>query len=242
LDLDDSILQTRRKKDGDKLIPAAFGKDGEPLSFMTPAQAFLVETLSRDFDLIPVTARNRDSFLRVKISFKHGAILNFGGTILKPSGETDKAWLNQISPKAGKANSLLQDALSAGNRLKEEKKLKAKLRIIGDDGLSFYLVAKTEHDRLDELSYLKKELEKDFSSEAIVFLNGNNLSLMPKYLDKGPATEYFIKTYLLSGAAERDELIILGLGDSFSDAGFLALCDYQIIPQGSQLGSLIRPK
>jgi hydroxymethylpyrimidine pyrophosphatase-like HAD family hydrolase len=238
LDLDDTILQTRRKKDRSDLEPAALDQDGNPVSFMTPAQVFLVNNLSKNFDLIPVTARNRESFGRVKISFRKGAILNFGGTILTPLWEIDKKYLNIITPMAKEAKGLLEETLRNGNKLCKQEKFKARLRIIGEDDLSFYLVAKTEPDRLSELSALKDELSKLVpADEGSFYLNDNNLSFLPSYLDKSFAVDYFIKTYILRQFIVRDDLVILGIGDSNSDRGFLCLCDYVIIPTGSQLGN-----
>ncbi|MDR2387897.1 MAG: hypothetical protein LBE80_09990 [Deltaproteobacteria bacterium] len=236
-DLDDTIFQTKNKFDGDKLSPAALGPDGRPLSFMKPAQVFLLEKIIKKGRLIPVTARNRESFQRVQIKFSHGAILNFGGLVLSPSGEVDQKWLDQVKAKALEAEELLNEALAFCHQMVSKYKLKAKARLIGDEGLSFYLVAKTERARLEELFTLKKELESCFSKIANVYLNGNNLSFLPRYLDKGPAVKYFIDTYILTKEEKKDDYIIFGMGDGLVDLNFLLLCDYMIVPTGSQLGN-----
>jgi hydroxymethylpyrimidine pyrophosphatase-like HAD family hydrolase len=233
LDLDDTIFQTPRKCGGrGDLTPAAFGLDGAPYSFMTPGQVKLLEILAAEATLVPVTARNLKSFGQVKLKFSSYAILDFGGIIVNPEGELDEEWLELTRPKSQESEELLKEALSMAESLVKGHDFQAKARIIGDADLSFYLVAKTPGP-LTELDYLRQELATSFAGAANVYLNGNNLAFLPKYLDKGQAVDYFIKNKV---PEDRDDLLILGLGDSLSDLAFLRLCDFQIIPSTSQLG------
>src|SRR5205823_998696 len=90
LDLDDTIFQTRPKCPvGEPVRPAAFRRDGTPLSFMTDRQRALLDVLSRAATVIPTTARSLDAFRRVDLAFGHAAILDFGGVVLTPGGELD---------------------------------------------------------------------------------------------------------------------------------------------------------
>ena len=239
-DLDDTLFQTRRKAGGEGLVPAASGPDGRDLSFMTPAQAFFVERLLAAGALVPVTARSRSSFARLKIPFSHGAILNFGGTVLAPGGETDGEWMSLVEPQAKKAGELLCGALERAREAASSNSFKARVKIIGDDGLPFYLVAKTDPGLEGaELPALKAELMRHYGKDASIHLNGNNLALVPGYLDKRSAAEYFLRAYYLSKGISRDELFVFGLGDGLSDRGFLGLCDYEAVPRGSQLAGLL---
>jgi hydroxymethylpyrimidine pyrophosphatase-like HAD family hydrolase len=61
--------------------------------------------------------------------------------------------------------------------------------------------------------------------------NGNNLAVIPKGIDKAHAVRFLIEHY----RREHPELLILGAGDSQSDADFLQLCDYALIPKNTQL-------
>jgi hypothetical protein len=233
MDLDNTIFQTLSKQDQDKaLYAAALDYEGRPLSFMNSSQRQLIRVLLDKTVVIPVTARDTNSFTRVRLPFNHGAILNFGGLILEPSGMTDQEWYDRIFPMAKDSSGLLNEALAFSLELVRSQSLLAKPRIIKDAELPFYLVIKTKGDPLFELNLLKSKLSQFLDSAVNIYLNGNNLSILPKYLDKGPAVEYFMNKRL---PYPKEDSLILGLGDSFSDLGFLNLCDYQIIPTASQL-------
>src|SRR5689334_914937 len=92
LDLDDTILQTRPKcPAGEPIHPAAHGRDGQPLSFITDRQRALLDLFAAA-TVIPTTARNHDAFRRVRLLFTGHAILDFGGVILRPDGTPDPGW------------------------------------------------------------------------------------------------------------------------------------------------------
>ncbi len=102
VDLDDTLLQTRGKcPPGVELWPAATGRDGQPLSFMTPAQRALFAWLDATTRVVPVTARTLDAFQRVALPFRHGAVLSFGGTVLRPDGQPDLDWHANVDADPG---------------------------------------------------------------------------------------------------------------------------------------------
>jgi hypothetical protein len=239
MDLDDSIFQTRGKcRSPENLVPAALGPDGAPLSFMEPWQHLLLDLLSGGGPgigtaVIPATARDLRSFGRVLPRFTHGAILDFGGLVLGPSGQVDRDWLGTVSGKASSAKGLLDEALRLALGEIGRRGLDARARIVSDLDLPFYLVAKTRSGDPAGLGPIRAALEERLGGEASVFLNGNNLSLLPAYLDKAPAAEYFLSRYfpdLGPGA------LVLGLGDGLPDRRLLSLCHYCLIPARSQLG------
>ncbi|MDR1872563.1 MAG: hypothetical protein LBS60_11705 [Deltaproteobacteria bacterium] len=234
MDLDDTIFQTSRKIGlKNDLTVGAFGPNGEPLSFLTPSQVALLGLFRQVATVIPTTARNRESFGRVRLKFAHGAILNFGGLILDPQNEVDWKWYERTKPLTLAANNLLTESLALTTQEIHNLQFFARARIISDCDLPFYLVVKTKPERLFELEVLRDLLARRFKNEANIYLNDNNLALLPKFLDKKYAVEYFVDTYLRN---ESDDLLLFGMGDSFSDLGFLNLCDYQLIPSASQLG------
>ncbi|MBS2005343.1 MAG: trehalose phosphatase, partial [Cyanobacteria bacterium SZAS LIN-5] len=63
--------------------------------------------------------------------------------------------------------------------------------------------------------------------------NGNNFALLPPFLSKERAVEYFLREL----APPHDCLI--GIGDSRSDLGFMALCDYVVTPTRSQIFAML---
>jgi hypothetical protein len=234
VDLDDTLFQTRRKcRRGTDLAPAALDRQGLPLSFSEPPQRILVDRVLRGAWIVPATARNMESFGRVLGRPGRGAILSFGAVVIDPSGALDRPWLDRTSALAAGSEPLLRSALALAESVGARRRMAARIRIVSDAGIPFYVVAKTDPGRIPELSELAAELSASFGSEASIHLNGNNLALLPKYLDKAPAVEHFVKTHL--PAPPPGGRLVLGVGDSLSDLGFLGLCDYLVIPSSSQL-------
>ena len=61
--------------------------------------------------------------------------------------------------------------------------------------------------------------------------NGNNVAFMPPFLGKDRAVASFLP-------ALRDRFPtapVIGIGDSLTDAPYMALCDFAMTPAGSQL-------
>ena len=65
--------------------------------------------------------------------------------------------------------------------------------------------------------------------------NGNNIALMPPYLGKRHAVERLLPRL----RAAHGDLPVLGIGDSLTDAPFMAACDFAMMPVGSQLGKQV---
>src|SRR5262245_41221191 len=131
LDLDDSILQTRPKCPlGEELFPAAYARDGGPLSFMTARQQALLTLLSANAAVIPTTARTLDAVRRVRLSFDQLAILDFGGVILLPDGRPEPGWDALIRPRAEEAGTELRRMLQEVRRFIDERGLGVNARLV----------------------------------------------------------------------------------------------------------------
>jgi predicted mannosyl-3-phosphoglycerate phosphatase (HAD superfamily) len=70
--------------------------------------------------------------------------------------------------------------------------------------------------------------------EYFIHRNGNNLAILPNALDKSHAVAYVSEKL----RQEHGEILTFGMGDSRSDARFMAACDYAIVPGRSQLAGL----
>jgi hypothetical protein len=203
---------------------------------MTPAQGILYRIFRASGVVVPVTARNIESFRRVALEFTDGAVLDFGGIILLPGRgggmEVDREWLEETGPDVADALPLLEGAMELAAGLAATGGSDAVPRLVGDEGRIFYMVAKSPSRDLEGLLLLGEQLERELGGRARVWMNGNNLAVLPLFLDKAPAVRRFMDRHL---PWPREGSLTVGLGDSLSDSGFLSLCDFQMSPSGSQL-------
>ena len=234
LDLDDTIFQTRGKCPPDEassLIPAAFHRDGNPLSFMSARQRQLFEWLSASATVIPVTARSESAYRRVRLPFHHAAILDFGGVVLLPTGQLDKQWDQKIRPIMLPLSDELARIQAAWQATSDTRSLGLRVRVISDFDLPLYVVAKHPDGNVAALRQLLEEHSSlTHDDRFFIHCNDNNLSVVPRCLGKQRAVEYVLDRY-----AGREPVLTLGLGDSLSDAPFLATCDFAVMPRNSQL-------
>ncbi|HEY6530279.1 MAG TPA: hypothetical protein VIZ65_16450 [Cellvibrionaceae bacterium] len=238
IDLDDTLFQTRAKcADTDDLAPAAFLRDGSANSFSNARQRAWLELVGRETTLIPTTARDLDSFARVNIPFSSYVILNFGGLVQKPDGTLDEYWHELMAADMAKARTGLEDVIRLIDEYCIREGLPNRGRLMNDAGIGFFSLLKDPEKNLARLGEIEQAvlipwLAHD-GDEYVLHSNGNNLALLPKTLDKSRAVAYVIELL----RAEHGEIMTLGMGDSCSDAQFLALCDYAIIPRASQLAA-----
>ena len=234
LDLDGTLFQTRPKcPPGIELHPAALRRDGNPLSFMTARQARLFEMLSSSASVIPTTARNLDAFRRVRLPFTSLAILDFGGVILLPDGSPDPDWDARVRPQVIAVAGELERQRAALQSFVEAHHLGVSVRIIGDLDMPLYLVMKHPGGDVSALDRVRREALADLDRERFfVHANDNNLSIVPRFLGKERAAEYVISRHLGS-----EPVLTIGVGDSFTDAAFMNLCDFALLPHGSQLAA-----
>ncbi|MDR2076936.1 MAG: hypothetical protein LBP61_08430 [Desulfovibrio sp.] len=236
-DLDDTLFQAGRKCGPGKLHPITLTKDGLAGSFCTSGQRALLELLLENAAVIPVTARSSNAFKRVQIPFAHGAIVSFGGVILRPDGKIDAAWRRRMAGQCAGAASLLAFLLKTAEDLISGKSLACKARILSDDGLDFYLLVKPDPCHPEDLTALKEGLDSALGTlDVRIHHSNDSLALLPPFLGKAAAVSYFQETYVTP--AMEDPLLI-GAGDSFSDLGFLRQCAYMLLPSASQLAEAI---
>lgn len=232
VDLDDTLFQTIRKCPPDvahdALTPLAVAADGAPLGFATPRQMAFLDWLSHSAHVVPVTARSLDALRRVRIPFA-AAVCAHGGVVLDDGGNPDAIWAARIADHAAAATPTLERLAAAVRR--EGPDLRVRVLTEGDTPL--YVLVK--HPGVDEaaLNAAVDRVLPDVPGGWTVHRNGNNIALMPAYLGKAHAVEYLLPNL----RARFPGASVLGFGDSVTDAPFMALCDYAMMPTGSQLAA-----
>lgn len=238
-DLDDTLFQSLEKcGSAEPLRPAAFLKDGSPISYTTPGQRAFFEFAHDGMTIIPATARNLDAFSRVDLPFNSWAVIDYGGVVLQPGGKVDEHWLDRTRGAMLAALPGLQELAREIDAWAERTGYGSRTRIIEDYGIPFYLVIKDPHKIGANLEPIEREVIQPWldagKREYFIHRNGNNLAVLPNALNKSHAVAYVTDKL----RAEHGDIVTFGMGDSKSDARFMAACDYAIVPHGTQLAAL----
>jgi len=238
-DLDDTLFQTLEKcAVRDALEPAAYYSNGSICSYTTPAQRAVFDFMSAGMTVIPTTARSLDAYSRVSLGFTSYAVLNFGGIILKPDGSIERDWQGRMHALMTAALPGLQDLASRIDAWASRTGYAGRTRMVEDAGTPFFIVVKDPDKLTANLETIEREVVlpwiADGRGDYCVHRNGNNLAILPTSLDKANAVAYVTERL----RREHGEIITFGMGDSRSDARFMADCDYAIIPRRTQLSRL----
>lgn len=242
LDLDNTLFQTRPKcPAGEPVEPVATGRDGQPLSFMTARQRRFFDWIDRDATLIPTTGRSADAFRRVGLNFTSYSILDFGAVVLAPDGGLDAEWDARVRPGCLRLGERLEAARRRVEDHSRKNGLGVSVKVIHDHEMPIYLVVKHPGGDLAALRNVREEVLDEEGrgtgtgeSEFFLHDNDNNLSLVPSHLGKDRAVAYLI------GERLEKESLVIGAGDSATDLSYMHLCDFWLVPRGSQLDELSR--
>lgn len=225
-DIDDTLIQTKRKTDfSKKTVVASYDKDGNESSFFYEGTKVFIDTIIESgISFIPTTARNLSSYQRTvfyknkKIKY---AILNFGGLILV-NNKVDQEWEAYISQQYKNTFSIktIFDALK--ELLKESS---IQLKIIDNYYISIY--NKNDLDNIEVLKNLKSTLHTFLSkyTEYYLYENGNSFGILPNFLNKQFAVEYLIN--------KESPILSIGAGDNISDLDFMRLTDFKLLPHNN---------
>ena len=235
VDLDDTLFQTRRKCPPDiaevDLVPMAFDRKGQGASFATPRQMAWIEWLRRGTLLVPVTGRSFDALGRVDLAFDYGVAAH-GGVVLRQGQRPCPQWQARIAKAAEAERSGLAHIAERFASLAGSRGAQVRVRILEEFGTPLYVVAKhNDPAREDELHALAGEVADSVPPGWTRHINGNNVAYLPPHLGKRQAVEHLLDEL----RALHPGLPVIGLGDSVTDAAFMALCDFAMIPGRSQL-------
>ncbi|MDC9582676.1 hypothetical protein PSI15_14060 [Xenorhabdus sp. PR6a] len=244
-DLDDTLFQSRRKLAGtadislSSLRVSALDRKSSPHSYMTEKQSMLVDWLLAHAEVIPVTARNTEQLNRVQIPFRSWRIVSHGAVILTPEGSVDEHWQAHMLSELMSYRDQLGELAHLSHRLIASYGMEAWARLDDEYGdvPVFLIIKHRHHDRLNELNRLVQAFaqENHFQQNFYFHQNNNNLTVLPKCVDKGLATRHLLQRL----RAERGIFPVIGLGDSLSDHRFMQLCDWFGMPQQSQFADTL---
>ncbi len=230
VDLDDTLFQTNRRiVPSDNFKIATIDKSGQPLSFMNPKQQRFVAWMGQTGHLIPVTARSVEALSRVKLNFHHGAVCSHGGTVLNADGSVDQVWHQQVETVLQPYQKLLVELTDL---LLKAAASHGSIRtwVVEENGLGLYAVAKQNQPDALFLRQLISALPDEYRSQFYMHSNGNNLAIIPHAISKASAVRYMLDHKL----SDLENSFLLGFGDSLSDLGFMAECDWFGMPKSSQ--------
>ena len=181
-----------------------------------------------------MTARDVHAFERVNLPFQEEVVLNHGAVILDKQRKVDPVWMDRIMQSLPEYQQKLLDVW-ADVELYAQRHPGFKPRLVNDFGITWYGVIKHTDGTETILKTLLDQLIKPHphvvDGSLYWHINGNNLALLPKIINKESAVSYLLDIY----KQQHPEVLTFGAGDSKTDAPFMALCDYALIPKNTQL-------
>lgn len=242
IDLDDTIFKTKRKfSDTINIKPVAYGKDGSPISYQGPEHEALTAWLFETTEVIPVTTRSHSAYSRVSIKFEHGGICSNGGILLNSEGHSDPQWDNYIKNTVGPLDSLFSEIAEKIKINKSKTSVSIRENLISHLDVKHYITIKvnsteshevTDIDAIKAEFYLKELIKSIELPHSFTFqINGNNLAIIPHCLTKKAAMIEWIN----KNKEYNQDRLIIGIGDSLSDLGFMKTCHFWMTPAIGQI-------
>lgn len=227
-DIDDTLITTARKITDfslDECEPASTLEDGSISGYRTPKLKALQNMMAMG-DVVPVTARSKTVLARCEIQ-QAPAIVSNGGSIILTDGKADPEWRKKILEKIGdgaEIDGVLQHVATTGGQ-------DFRNWIVREDDLPIYVVAKSMSSDAKAVRELGEQIQLPDGWR--LHINGNNLAATPSHISKRAAARYFLEKI----RKETPNRLVIGMGDSLSDLGFMAECDFAMYPKSSQINA-----
>lgn len=238
-DLDDTLFRSLSKHPDpaglSRVTTATNGHHGH----MNAAQRGLFSALRATGAVIPVTARSSEAFARVHLEFGTGrAVLANGAVIRDEAGRLDPEWHARTARITSQFKPLLSEMSAL---ICSEFGPSARSWVVEEEGVPVYFCVKMNAQGAgavrDGIFAARELLTANLDlSDMWGHVNGNNLSFTPFGISKRDAC-----VHLIERLGDRGGAPLIGLGDSLTDLPFMGLCDFMMIPTGSQIAGLIGP-
>ncbi|SMB80618.1 hypothetical protein [Deinococcus hopiensis] len=197
----------------------------EDLSPTAPVLARLLEAA----EWIPVTGLDEEGLLNVPAAFTSWQILRHGAVVLKPDGEEDAAWRRLTTETLGEREGALRMAHQAAQHIGWLGQLGTEAELHERGGLPLMVTVRHPHGVPFALDAAAREWqtwldEGPFRGQFRLLSAPDQLTLLPREINPEGAVNY-----VLSQLGDGVELT-LGVSAAASDASFLALCAYAVMP------------
>ena len=231
-DLDGTLFS--RSWVDDESVPATWRVDPEtgsraPSSWMRLSTHRSIIALQTVAAVVPVTARDADSYTRVDIpgiTLSGPAVISNGAIILDRDGQPDPTWENEMIGRLDPWQTWLEESLG---RLVELSSGNARPRLVaGARGQHAYLVAKADAGWWESDSGREVLAAFDWADCRVSVL-GNELQVLPPGLGKLQALEDVMGRYF---GGRRP---MLCFGDMIADLEFMRLGEILATPRQSAL-------
>lgn len=234
-DVDDNMVTTVRTEPEPGAKPASWDSEGRVCGFLTQKQQAMNGMLAAGANVVPTTARSH--IKRLDLGFNTNAsdtsingyaILANGGIITGPDGKTIPAWLDMVQTNSLADAQRLHELESLIRIQAEQRNFNVRTSVVKSQDLELYVSVKHNNKNLAELAVLAEVLRAMTPEGWHFHHNANAIFLMPSWLGKDKAVEWFIANVIPTGA------LTIGMGDSLTDLPFMNLCDYVLMPRKSQ--------
>jgi hydroxymethylpyrimidine pyrophosphatase-like HAD family hydrolase len=231
-DIDDTLMHTLRKAQAPGSTPGARDKDGNPSSLTSPKQAQLLELMrSRADRFVPVTARSAQAYARLELKFNDGCVLDFGASILDANNQLDQDWHARMvqSSEETRQCEVFEHLLGAApaGLLKTEHRVAY--------GVSCFVNLRTPAAAHADLKARVSDTLRELGVAERFYLHctDRDVCVLPRFIRKDLAVRHLIAR---EGLADG---LIIGMGDSLSDVGFMGLADFMVVPAASRIAASI---
>lgn len=228
LDLDDTVVSSRRKTADPEAEVAGFSTAGSPDTLMSRRQRAVFDWLVEGAEVVPTTARNVAALRRLVLPFHGWAICSFGGVILRPDGTSDPDWHAQAVVQADAHHAQVARALSAFEEAADAVGVPIRARILEDEGLPLYVSAKSAVSDGAALARIVPGVRAATPAGWALHWNDNSVAVLPPWLGKSHAVRRLRSIF-------GPDHVAIGAGDSHTDVPFMADCDFALTPSASQV-------